>query len=325
MNEDIFETPAPEMRPKVVTWHVSTNEFLPTNSEKRRSAPNREKLSRREQPTWQNCKQLRQKIPCHRHIRTSSAGSTARTSSTVSSRSIASVCTATNSSVDESENSERGREVLRRKAKVQLRSLLPTCYREFDSSDLMHQSGQKHNYTMSRGVLRASAKFRDVASARVAPKRKTFFINGVHPSAYRRPSVQINNEESNITALCVVKPPSRRYSEPTISVTAGSAASSHQISTDVAKKTVPAPLSRSVASTLGTSDSSNSENKNQRKHRPSYLDRDWQSDIMTRYAVEQPWVPKHRTTRYFPKFSNMQDLNCRNPYLGPAGFLSKSR
>ena len=279
---------------KSVTWKISPRERLI------RSVPVIKTRSRREQPTWSNCKKERP-IKDHHAIRPTSS----MTPSTVSSRSIYKLSLLSTS--DATSEVQRGREVFRKKAISHLRHTFPSKFVKFDASDL------KTKTKPSSGRSQSAKKYSDAANAVVEAEKsryRVYIFNGVPSRAYRRPSIQFGDKET----------PSVRRSEPVVSTYIG-AESNHspEIPPPIPVRPSSATPSTSAPATIASNDETIKSKESDEDR--EYLKRDWKSDILSRYAKAEPWTPKYRTNRYFPKHGNLQDLHCKNPYLIPNGLL----
>ena len=291
---------------KSVSWKVSPRDRLI------RSAPVKKSdrgFSRREQPTWSNCKSDRPITTHSRHVARTHSPLTSSTSA-FSAKSMYNI-----SFLSSSENlvqPERGREIFRKKAFSQLRLTFPSRFVKFDSSDL--KSKVKVLSAKTQKVKRYSEEAKRVIKFEKSQNR-FYMFNGVQSRAYRRPSFQFAERNELIASNL-----KRRFSEPVIPTYIGENASQRpEISSSASGKSSPDTPSTSAPATIASNDASVKTTTKQTD--PDYLKREWKSDILSRYSVAEPWTSKYRTNRYFPKYSNFQDLHCKNPYLIPNGLL----
>lgn len=291
---------------KSVSWKASPRERIARSSPQRRKRMG--SVSRREQPTWDNCKKDRPM-----KIRPISRPPSALTSQSVMSSSGASdYSILTWNSLDNNLaiTKKRGREIFRQKAVSQLKVNFPTQYVNFDSSDVLKE--RKRNSPKSSTDLRP-----DKTEQIRGTKSPVYFINGVSSRAYRRPSLQFGEAQD-----CLKPTLERKSSE--FYLDARDADEKTRQSPELL--TFPSATGSSLAPSLSApaTIASNDETirSTHKKDQPDYLKHDWTSDILSRYSKVRPWTSKYRTNRYFPKQLNLQDVHCRNPYLHPNGLLN---
>ena len=288
---------------KSVSWKVSRG----SKNRLTRSAPARRKsihgLTCREQPTWINCKK---DCPVSARPPTRSHSPRAQSSYSFSIKSNYSLCFVSEDNA-ELVDTERGREVLRKKAKSQLRFSFPSKFVKFEPSDLKAKALPRKQ---------SGKKFSASANAKVEGEKtrnRVYFINGVPSRSYRRPSIQFGDVGEPSSQ-------SRRFSDPLPPSFIGQKA--HSVISKFSGRASSTAGSLSAPATIASNDELPAPRDVNEE--PKYLKRDWKSDILSRYCKTQPWTPKYRTNRYFPKFNNFQDLHCKNPYLIPNGILCNS-
>ncbi|CAK8694497.1 unnamed protein product [Clavelina lepadiformis] len=281
---------------KSVSWKVSDQKksFLRSESFRRGSS---DKCATRDQPTWNNCRKMAPGSAKRRRM-------TPRLCSPISiPTSTFSVSSGSNKTIQsESGSSEKGREIFRKKAKNRLRFMLPSKFSNFNSTDLEHSKASHRPPTKKNTFSETATKIVTADSER----RRIYFINGVKSTSYRRPSVQFTDDD---TASVLSKFSSeRRFSEPILpSLAVGNGGPKFAVAVGSLSASTSAPA------TIASNDEESV--KEAEKNSAGYLIRDWKSDILSRYSANQPWIPKFRTNRYFPKHRNLQDMHCRNPYV----------
>ncbi|XP_078484607.1 uncharacterized protein LOC144744261 [Ciona intestinalis] len=317
-----------DLASKSVTWRVPTRETMRTRSNGRQRV--KSALATRDQPTWYNCKQLRPAVEKQgKKKRIKSAPSVIFSDSRRSSYSCytlpdSQVQSINASTAGEEIVTEQGREVLRRRAKEVLSPILDTKYQNFDVSDLKFVKKSRAASATSLG----SGKYSDAATKIIAPqqtnaRRRPFFLSGVPSRSYRRPSIQMNMDILSESGTCAsMDNIKRRQSVPNLPSQIGTSHFSGSKYFTRSEK-----LSSTASSTAPATIASNDEPlvvHAARGPEPAYMERDWNSDLLSRYALHRPWLPRYVTTRYFPKHLNMQDIHCRNPYIVPGCILHKS-
>jgi len=291
---------------KSVSWKISPRDrFI-------RSAPTRKSdigISRREQPTWANCKSDR---PIASPQFTRSNSPMTSSASNFTARSVYSINFLTSSENVPVTEIKRGRELLRKKAFSQLKLNFPSKFTKFDSSDLKAKANVSS--AKSRKTKTYSETAKEVITFNKSQSR-FYMLNGVPSQAYRRPSIQFADQDAVVSAN-----QKRRLSEPALPTYIGEKESLRpETLSTISGKCSPDSPSTSAPATIASNDESIKTVTKQED--PEYLKRDWKSDILSRYSVAEPWRSKYRTNRYFPKFNNFQDLHCKNPYLVPNGLL----
>ena len=290
---------------KSVSWKITPRNRLICSAPRKKSDQG---VTRREQPTWANCKSDRL---ITEPLVTRSHSPMASSVSNFSARSIYSIKFLT--STENIKKPERGREIFRKKAFSQLRLNFPSKFTKFDPSDLKGRPK-----VSSAKSLKPSKKYSDTAKEVIKieiPRSRFYMFNGVPSRAYRRPSIHLAEKEE-----LVASNQKRRFSEPAVPTYIGEKGSRRpDISSPTPGKCSPDTPSTSAPATIASNDETVMTETKQEN--PKYLKRDWKSDILSRYSTAEPWISKYRTSRYFPKYNNFQDLHCKNPYLIPNGLL----